>query len=87
MGAVKPYAVVWSALAMDQMAKIDPTVRRRISAKVDHAATNPARFAMRLVGSPHYRLRVGDWRVILSIDHGTITVIVLEVKPRRTAYR
>ena len=83
---MKPYAVEWSPTAMAQMSKIDPSVRRRISAKVDQAATNPARFAMRLVNSPFFGLRVGDWRVILSVDHGTVTVIVLEVKHRRSAY-
>ena len=87
MGRVKPYAVVWSALAMDQMSKIDPSIRRRISAKVDQAATNPSRFAMRVVGSPHHRLRVGDWRVILHVDQGMVTVLVLEVKHRRVAHR
>ena len=86
MGPLKPYAVVWSTTAVAQMARLDASVRRRISAKVDQAATNPARFAMRLVGSPYFRLRVGDWRVIMSMEHGTLTILVLEVKHRRSAY-
>jgi mRNA interferase RelE/StbE len=69
------------------MSRLDPTIRRRISSRVDQASADPARFAMRLVGSPFFRLRVGDWRVILSIDHGRVTVVVLEVKHRRSAYR
>jgi mRNA interferase RelE/StbE len=34
-----------------------------------------------------YRIRVGDYRVIYSIDHETRTVLVQYIRHRREAYR
>jgi mRNA interferase RelE/StbE len=81
------YQIVWSPIATHQLQKLDHSIRRRIVSKVEEAASDPLRLSRRLVGSPYSRLRVGDWRVILEIDKGSIRVIVLEVKHRRTAYR
>lgn len=84
---MSPYTIVWSVVAAGQRDKIDPSVRRRIVAKVEQAASNPRRYATRLVGSPFYRLRVGDWRVILKINEDSVEILVIEVKHRRNAYR
>jgi mRNA-degrading endonuclease RelE of RelBE toxin-antitoxin system len=40
----------------------------------------------RLTGSGHYRLRVGDWRVIFAHDQATCTILVRHVLPRGRAY-
>ena len=40
----------------------------------------------RLTGSEHFRLRVGDWRVIFDYDHQTDAVLVRRVLPRGRAY-
>jgi mRNA-degrading endonuclease RelE of RelBE toxin-antitoxin system len=40
----------------------------------------------RLTGSEHFRLRVGDWRVIFDHDRATQTVLVRHVLPRGRAY-
>jgi mRNA-degrading endonuclease RelE of RelBE toxin-antitoxin system len=40
----------------------------------------------RLTGSEHFRLRVGDWRVIFDYDRATQTVLVRHVLPRGRAY-
>jgi len=69
------------------MRKLDPSIRRRVLAKVEEAAPDPFRFAKQLAGSPYWRLRVGDWQVILEIDQGAIRILILEVKHRKTAYR
>ena len=87
MGPLTRYRILWSELAAAQRDKIDPSVRRRIIAKLDQAASDPLRYTTRLVGSPYSRLRVGDWRVIMEVDRGAIIIIVIEVSHRRSAYR
>jgi len=57
-----------------------------IHARVKQVATDPERFSVRLVNSPHRRIRVGDWRVIIHIDRGAIQVIIIEIKQRSVAY-
>ncbi len=34
-----------------------------------------------------YRIRVGDWRIIYTIEDDKLIVLVLEVAPRGRAYR
>jgi mRNA interferase RelE/StbE len=61
----------------------------RIPAKIVQYADDPASQAnnvKHLTGSPFYRLRVGDYRVIFSLD-GEITIMtVIRVRHRREAY-
>lgn len=87
MGPLTRYAIIWSRRAAAQRDRIDLTVRRRILAKIEQAASDPGRISTRLVNSPYHRIRVGDWRVIIHIDRSTIQVIVIEVAHRGAAYR
>ena len=87
MGRVTAYRITWSQVAAAQREKIDRSVRKRIIEKIEQAATDPQRFTTRLVGSPFSRLRIGDWRVILKIEEGTVQVLIIEVKHRRNFFR
>ena len=55
---------------------------------IDHYAETGNGDVKRLQGVDHeWRLRVGDWRVIFTLDEGRLLVIVLRVLPRGSAYR
>ena len=60
-----------------------------VRAKLDELAADPmaARNVKQLVGRPGYRLRVGDWRVIYTLDAGLLVVRVLDVEPRGGMYQ
>ncbi len=78
----------WSDRAVKEMRKIDAPQRRRIVAKIEQLAADPATLAnmtTQLVGSDYSRLRVGDYRVIYGIE-GDETIFVLHVRHRREAY-
>ena len=66
------------------------TVRAAILGKIVQYAQDQASLAnnvIRLVGSPFFRLRVGDYRVIFSLDDDVATVMtVVRVSHRREAY-
>ena len=38
-------------------------------------------------GKPAYRLRVGDYRLVYTIDDGVLVILVLIVGHRRAVYR
>ena len=43
---------------------------------------------LKLVGhKDHWRIRVGDWRIVYRIDDGVLVVMVVTVTPRSGAYR
>jgi mRNA interferase RelE/StbE len=63
-------------------------VAERVIARIEQYAADPASLAAnvrRLRGSRALRLRVGDWRVIFTVEGDTMTVI--KVGPRASAYR
>ena len=68
------------------MAKLDRTVAKRILEPVDRLERDPKRGLRRLVGSPYYRLRVGDYRIIVEVAEGQLLVLVLKVGHRRSVY-
>lgn len=48
---------------------------------------NPRSKGKQLVGSDLWRYRVGDYRILVHIDDGAVTVLVVTVAHRREVYR
>lgn len=80
------FEIIWSDSAARQLRKFDRTVARRIFAKVGELRENPIRHVQKLVNSPYYRLRVGDYRVILDIQRNVLRILVLKVGHRESVY-
>ncbi len=80
------FEIIWSDLAIRQLRKLERTVARRIFDKVGELSENPHRFVQKLVNSPYYRLRVGDYRVILDIQGDLLRILVLKVGHRESIY-
>ena len=82
------YGVILSPLAIRQLRKFDPDVRRRIQAVLELLSENPRPpAATRLVGGAgEWRVRTGDYRVIYEIHEGQLLVLVLRTGHRREVY-
>ncbi len=77
----------FSELAAEKFRKLDRTARDRIAKKLRDVAEDPRRFLTRLASVEAYRLRVGDYRVIVDVDWEHEIVQVLTLGHRRTVYR
>jgi mRNA interferase RelE/StbE len=65
-----------------------PPIRRRVLEALDQLAAHPLTANLvRLTGRPESRLRVGDWRVLVRLDHDQHIVVVIHIRPRGRAYR
>jgi mRNA interferase RelE/StbE len=69
--------------------RLPPDLRRRILDALPGLTANPP---MGDIAKPQgrrgeYRLRVGDWRVIIRRDRAERAVVVTAVRPRGGAYR
>ena len=80
------YQVVWSETASRELGKLDRSVARRILDRVDAIREEPKRGLRRLVGAPYYRLRVGDYRLIVELVEDKLLVLVLKVGHRKSIY-
>jgi mRNA interferase RelE/StbE len=80
------FEITWSDSATRQLKKLDRTVARRIFDKVGELQDDPLPHIRKLVNSPYYRLRVGDYRVILDIQREVLRILVLKVGHRESIY-
>jgi mRNA interferase RelE/StbE len=83
----KPWRIEVKQRAKKDLTRLDVPVRRRIVKAARKLAENPHSGSRRkLSGRPESRLRVGDWRVLVTLDEDTRTVEVQRVLPRGRAY-
>lgn len=80
--------IIYARDALKTLRSIDNATAKRIQAKVAQYADDPASLAnqvKRLKGEDRlWRLRVGDWRVILNEDR--VVVHIVRIAPRGSAY-
>ena len=82
------YKVRHTAAALKALRRMPRNNADLIRLKVRETAADPAnaRNVKRLKGRDGYRLRVGDWRVIFTLDNGELVLIVVEIGPRGDVY-
>jgi mRNA interferase RelE/StbE len=80
-------ALRFTRTAEKELRRLDPPVRARVLGALDRLSADDRSLDIRrLTGSEHFRLRVGDWRVIFDYDGATQTVLIRHVLPRGRAY-
>ncbi|OBZ93219.1 cytotoxic translational repressor of toxin-antitoxin stability system [Pararhizobium polonicum] len=80
--------IVLSKQAATALQRMPQTDAKRITKKLQQYSVDPASLAnnvKRLQGSDHYRLRIGDWRVIFN-ETG-IVIDVVKIAPRGDVYK
>ena len=84
-----PHEILWTKSATKELKRLPELTRRRILRAVEALAEDPRPLGVRkMVGTSRtYRIRVGDYRVIYSIDSDVVSIEVVRVRHRRDAYR
>jgi mRNA interferase RelE/StbE len=83
-----PYRIELRPAAARQLRKLDPPTARRIQGVIALLADDPRPPASRpLAGRPAWRVRVGDYRVIYTIENDRLVVVVITIGHRRDVYR
>ncbi|RLG29230.1 type II toxin-antitoxin system RelE/ParE family toxin [Methanosarcinales archaeon] len=80
------YEIVLSKKAFNQLKKLDKTAQKRIFKALERIRIRPEEYVQKLVGSSEFRLRVGDYRLILDIDKEKILIMVLKIGHRKNIY-
>ncbi|MDT3726445.1 type II toxin-antitoxin system RelE/ParE family toxin [Streptomyces sp. DSM 41972] len=82
------YRTVFRAEAQAELRKVPRDMALRVLAKLTELESDPTGFnTTALVSQPdRRRLRVGDYRVIYTIDNGELVVWVVHVGYRSTVY-
>lgn len=81
------FEIIWSECAARELKRLDWVVAKKIFEKVGELSENPYRNVKKLTGLPYFRLRVGDYRILLDIQKGVLKVLVLKVGHRKKIYK
>ena len=81
------YELVFTRKALTQLEKTDRHARGRIIRTLERIRVRPQRYVKKLVGLPYYRVRSGDYRIIVDIRENVLIILVLEVGHRKKIYK
>jgi len=85
---VSIYEIEFRPAALRELREIDRSTQPRIRGAIALLAQDPRPPASRqLRGRDGYRLRVGDYRIIYTIDDGVLLIVVVTIGHRREVYR
>jgi mRNA interferase RelE/StbE len=86
---VNGYVIELARAVENEVEKLPEMVRRRVAAVIDSLESNPRpRGALKLKGSESsYRIRVGQYRILYTIDDDSRIVQVIRVRHRKDAYQ
>lgn len=76
----------WSDHAIKQLKKLQKKDRKRILLKTKEVEENPFLYLSRLTGEPFFRFRVGDYRIICSLNNAELLIMIVKVKKRPRVY-
>ena len=87
------WKIEFDPAAQRELGKLDPQTARRILAFLDNRVAkldDPRSIGKALKGSElgdFWRYRVGDYRIIASIEDGVLRILVMRIGNRKQVYR
>jgi mRNA interferase RelE/StbE len=81
------YEIFFTDNASKQLKKLEKKDQERIIKSLERIRIRPEAYVTKLIDDPGYRLRVGDYRIILDIEKEKLIVLVLMVGHRKNIYK
>ena len=81
------FSLIYSDLSLKQLKNLGKELQIRIISSLERIRIRPYPHVKKLVGSPYFRLRVGDYRVILEIKSDKLIIFVIELGHREKIYK
>lgn len=81
------YRIELRPAASRSLRKLDPQIKRRVQGAIALLADDPRPpNSKKLKGRDAWRVRVGDYRVIYTVEDGVLLVVVVSLGHRRDIY-
>ncbi len=81
------YSIVFTDLSKKQLNKFPKVIRQRIINTLKRCRIRPHAYIKKLTGNKYFRLRVGDYRVIIDIQDNEFRILVIEMAHRKKIYK
>ncbi len=81
------YEVFFDPEALEFLWKLDKSLAKRIWDEIITTKSEPHHFFERLVGRKDYKLRIGDYRVIVDINDSSKRIEITLIDHRKKIYK
>jgi len=83
------YKIQWKSSAKKEFKKIDKTEIKKIFLSIENLSNDPfpTNYKKLLGTESIYRIKVGNYRVIYSIEKDELIIEIIRVRHRKEAYR
>ena len=81
------YTVEFSKEAEKFLDKQRKDVKERLIRATERLQVRPYAHISRLVNSPYWKFRVGDYRLLMRIEDDVLLVLVIEIGHRKNIYK
>lgn len=83
------YKVAILPSALRQLSNLPRPDQKRVASKIDRLSTDPRPSEATKLQTDRdlYRIRVGEYRVIYTVEEGRLTVLIVRIGHRREVYR
>ena len=81
------YEIIFTDTSLKQFKKLEKYVQERIIKALERIRIRPEVHVKKLVGDPGYRLRVGEYRVIIDICKDKLVILVIKIGHRKNIYK
>ena len=81
------FDLYFTAESKNFLKKLNKQDSKRIISTLERCRVRPHAHVKKLISSPYFRLRVGDYRVILDIKAGKLLIIVVDIGHRKNIYK
>lgn len=81
------YELLFTDKASKQLKKLGKNDQERIIKSLERIRIRPEAYITKLIDDPGYRLRVGDYRLILDIKKEKLIILVLMAGHRKNIYK
>ena len=83
------YKITFSKIADKTLRRMPGNLATTIVQKIKRLAVNPSKMhdVKKLTDHPGYRLRVGDWRILYSVNENEMIIHIVAIKTRGKVYK
>lgn len=81
------YEIIFTDTSRKQFKKLEKDIQERIIKALERIRIRPEAHIKKLIGDPGYRLRVGEYRIILDIEKEKLIILVIKIGHRKNIYK
>ena len=81
------FSIVWSPKANGNLERLEQQIAQRIIAKIELVKEDPFRYLEHFEGENVYKLRIGDYRLLVELDLTQNLIVIRFLDHRKRVYK